>query len=1208
MQKVILLCLALCLLTGLAFGQTAALTGVVTDQSAAVVPDATITAVETSTGVITRAVSSSAGYYHVPVPPGNYRIEATASGFAPSVINAVVNIGEVVTADFSLKLGTTSEQVAVTAEAPLLTTDTGQLTSDMSPKEFETLPIILSDGARPIDGFIYSSLPGATSAAGGNSINGGQQGTNQILIDGLTIGRFDANDAVAEFMPSTDAVGEFTVVMSNFSAEYGQTGGGIASFFMKSGTNEYHGSAYEYNENPIMNAAGFDENAADQPKSSIRQNDYGATFGGPIKKNKTFFFLAWESNRKHEFSLAGKTTLPTKDALGGDFSAWLGSEVGTDALGRPVYQNEIYNPTTTRTVAAGATDPVTGLVNNSGAAAIIRDPFASGGKLNVIPQSYFSQAIMPLLSLFPTPNLAGLTRNMATYNPGSTCCPLFDEDKGSFKVDQVITDNQKLSAFLTWNARDRFSHSGGAVWAPYPDQPISTVKEQLTGGPDARLEYTWTINPSSINELSAGFNRFPNDNGISGDSKYSLAVAGTDPSCFSPLRLSAGNNPIAGLDTQFGIGCGTDEVSNSYLVHDTYSHVVGKHSLKFGAQYIRYRYNTLDISDVGGTFTFSSNSTNLPGFTSSTGNPYASMLLGAVNSGSRGIYTTEPGYRIGQYSFFAQDDWKVTPKLTLNVGVRWELPTPKEEAYDRMSGFDPAIPNPGADGYPGALAFLGNCPASNCLHESSFENWDFKLFAPRIGLAYQINDKLVFRGGYGITYDPSIEFGYGTQTINGFNDEIALNAGTSATGFRQDPVIYLSQLNGASLPSAAQVGVQPYTGKLPNYDPSQVNGGWIDFLPSDALRLPYIQNWSAGFQYQVTKDMLVEANYVGSKGTRLIQGDLTQSYNIDQVPVKYMGLGDILNDDLATDLANPATAKVLAQYGITKLPFPNFESNPTGTTVAIALQPYPQYGAVISDNPNNGMSTYHSLQLTAHKRTTSGLTFIASYSWSKTLTDADSAIYGSGGTFQDIYNMKLEKAIAAFDFTNYFKFTWIYDLPIGQGKRFLGNAGKFDRLFSGWQISMIQNYHSGDPLSIYASVGSGINNPGIRPDYVAGQPLTVSGSGIDTVNGTPYLNPNAFTNPPTSPINGYALSLGDVPRFLPDVRGPWGQSETAAIIKNTRISERFTLQIRADAQNVFNRVIRGDPDTSIGDGPLFGRILSDADGPRVMQVAARLNF
>jgi hypothetical protein len=240
----------------------------------------------------------------------------------------------------------------------------------------------------------------------------------------------------------------------------------------------------------------------------------------------------------------------------------------------------------------------------------------------------------------------------------------------------------------------------------------------------------------------------------------------------------------------------------------------------------------------------------------------------------------------------------------------------------------------------------------------------------------------------------------------------------------------------------------------------------------------------------------------------------------------------------------------------------------------------------------------------ARKQAAHGLTFIAAYTFSKALTDSSSAIYGSGGVIQDTYHM--EKSIAAFDYPHFLKFTWIYELPFGHGRKWLNSNRGWDRLVSGWQITMIQNYHSGDPLSISSSIGTGINNPGLRADYVPGVPLTVASSGIDAVNGTQYLNPAAFTDPPASPVNGFALRYGNTPRFLP-VRGPWIQSETAGLIKDTRLNERFTFQIRADAQNVFNRVVRGDPDTGLGDST-FGMITSDADGPRIIQLGVRLNF
>jgi hypothetical protein len=645
------------------------------------------------------------------------------------------------------------------------------------------------------------------------------------------------------------------------------------------------------------------------------------------------------------------------------------------------------------------------------------------------------------------------------------------------------------------------------------------------------------------------------------------------------------------------------------VYQDTFSYLRGKHSLKFGGEFRRYRYNTYEPGPLSGDFTFTDRETSLPGFTKTTGHPFASYILGAVNKGNRSVYTTEPGYRAGLYAFFAQDDFKVSPKLTLNLGLRWEIPVPQHEVLNRESGFDPTVPNPGADNIPGALVFLGSC--STCIHRDSFQDWYFKEFGPRIGLAYQFSKNMVFRGGYGISYGPPIENNFGSQNLFGFNGGVPLNAGTSPTGFSADPVVYWSALKSASLPTNAQIGVPAFTGTLPNRDPASANGQSLDFMPRNAAAQPYAQNWSAGFQYLLPHDILIQSDYVGSKGTRLINGYFGPWY--DQAPSKYMALGDILGDDLATDLADPVNGPILASFGITKLPYPDFENNNYSTLVGAAVQPFPQYSGLVNNYPTIGNSSYHSLQLMGRKRTTHGLNFIAAYTWSKTITDTDSALYGSGSqTVQDFYNRKAEKAIASFDHPQVLKLTWIYELPFGRGKKWINGRGPTDRLVSGWEVTAIQNYLSGDPLTIIdSSISAGIATNGLRADIVPGVPLTVPSSGLDLANGTPYLNPAAFTDPPLSPNNSFALRIGNSPAFLPHTRGPFHSNEDFGVVKNTRLNERTSLQFRADMFNVFNRVGRGDPDTDLANvGTTFGLINSpDANiGPRVIQLALRLNF
>jgi hypothetical protein len=1189
-------------------GNLGAITGTVQDSSGAVVPDLPLTITNVETGVKWTATTSSAGYYRVAVPPGTYRLETQKQGFKTQIADKIlVPVAQVVTVDLTLQVGNQSEKVEVTSLSPLLTPSTAEVGSSVSPQEFETLPIEVGDGGRQLQTFIFTSLPGTVGDTFSGSINGGQLFSHEILIDGVTIGRYDlSGGSLDEFSPGTDAIAEFKVQTSNYSAEYGETGGGIANFTYKSGTNNFHGTLFEYNKNPVFNAAGVLVDTFGGPKDNQKENNFGGTLGGPIRKEHTFFFFNYEGDRFRSFASAGLMTLPTPAMKNGDFSSWLGAQVGTDALGRPVFRNEIYNPTTTRNVTAGQVDPVTGLTANANA--VVRDPFSSGGNLNVIPAAEFSNASSVLLPLIPDPQLAKNTNNTERL---SGCCPILSRNAYTAKIDHVLTGKQKLWGSFTWNHRDRYNRNSSRTFEPFPGQPINPVKQQIVGGPQVRIAHAWTISSRSVNEFSVGYNRFQNENNITDNAKFTpqLGIPGIPNNCFPPMRFS-GHVPVAPL---FGVGCKNVDPSESYVYQDTYSYLRGKHSLKFGGEFRRYRYNTYEPGPLSGDFSFTDRETSLPGFTTVTGHPFASFILGAVDKGNRSVYTTEPGYRAGLYAFFAQDDFKVSPKLTLNLGLRWEIPLPQREVLNRESGFDPTVPNPGADNILGALVFLGSC--QTCIHRNSFQDWYFKEFGPRIGVAYQFYKNLVFRGGYGISYGPPIENNFGSQNLFGFNSGVPLIKGSSPTGFPQDPVTYLSTLKSAPLPTLAQVGVPAFTGTLPNRDPASANGQSLDFLPRNSAAQPYVQNWSAGLQYQFPHEVLLQADYVGSKGTRLLNGYFGLWYN--QAPSKYMALGDILADDLATDLADPVNGPILASFGITRLPYPNFETNNYSTTVAAALQPFPQYSGLVNNYPTIGNSTYHSLQLMARKTASHGLSFIAAYTWSKTLTDTDSALYASGlQIVQDFFNRKAEKAIASFDHPQVLKLTWIYELPFGHGRKWLNTGGAFDRVASGWQLTAIQNYISGDPLVIFDdSVSPGIQMNGVRADIVAGVPQTVPSHGLDVTNGTPYLNPLAFADPPLSPINSFTLRIGNSPGFLPHTRGPGHSIEDFGIVKNTRLTERTSLQFRADMFNVFNRTGRGNPDTDLADGlpsqgGTFGLIL-DPDqnyNPRVIQLALRMTF
>jgi len=1210
---IIAVCFALILLPQWvqAQGQLGALTGTIFDTSGAVVPGAEITITNMDTQVASSAKSSAAGLYRVPVRPGKYRVEARKEGFKASVATEiVVPVAQVVTIDMTLQVGTATQTVTVTTEAPLLTPSTAEVGASVTPQEFQTLPVIISDGGRQLDTFVWESMPGTTPEwANGASINGGQDSSHAYLIDGVTLGRYDNNNGLGEFQPGTDAIGEFKVQMANYSAEYGTTGGGLVNFSIKSGTNTFHGAGFEYVINPVFNANGLTNNAFGDEKATLRDNNFGGNIGGPIRKNKTFFFFNYEGDRKHQFSYTGLTTVPTPAMVGGDFSAWLpagGNTVeGQDALGRDVYKWGIYDPTSTRVVPAGAPDPVTGLVNNSGADATIRDPFPN----NQIPASMFSTATSSLLQYLPKPQYDTLTKNLPHY--GGTCCPILNRDAYTVKIDQAFGNSNRLSGSFTSAERHRWMRNDQNVtWAPWPGQPLSSAKIQDTGGPQLRILDTWTLNDHTMNVLSLAYNRFLTANNQTDDNKYTAAmgIPGISDLCFPPMALSNSDHAalFGGTKGTMGVSCALRDPMESYIYMDTLTYTHSKHSLKFGGQYIRYRSNNYEPGNVSGSFGFSNLETSAPGFTSSTGHAFASWLLGAATSGSRSVYTTEPGYRAGLFSFFAQDDWRATSKLTLNIGLRWEIPQPKSEAYSRMSEFNPLTPNPTSDGgsIPGAIVWLGSC--STCVHRSSFQDWDFKNLSPRFGLAYQISPKMVFRGGYGISYQPPIENGWGPQTFWGFNDSVIRHRQGGALN-KVNPVLYLSDFKGGTAPGP--LGLPEYTGTLPNMDPTIANGQTADYYGPGNLALPYVQNWSAGIQYQLPHEVLIEANYVGAKGSRLYNKNFGGGFN--QPLTKYLGLGDMLGDTLSDDLADPVASKTLAAYGITKLPYPTFDTDNYSNTVQAALSPYVQYSGLLNETPNMGSSTYHSAQFTVRKNSTHGLTFIAAYTISKNLSNSDSAMYNPT-YIQDFYNRALEKSLTSFDYPQMLKLTWIYSLPFGKGQKWMSSPGKLNVLVSGWQFTAIQNYGSGDPLNISSS-DSTYYTQTVRGDVISGVPQTVTPHGLDVQNyTTQYLNPAAFADPPTAG-SGTATALGTASVFLPNVRGPAHQSEDFGLVKNTPINERVMLQLRADFQNVFNRTGLGNPDTCLcdgmpADGGTFGTISSPMNGPRTIQMGMHITF
>ncbi len=1150
---------ALCLVL-LGQGQSD-VTGVIKDPTGAVVPNATIKLLNPTTNVESSTVTTNAGVYRfVHVPSGEYRITASASGFKSATISpVVVNVSGVVNADLQLEVGNASESITVNAESTLLETASSTIGRSVSPAEFHTWPIFVDDGQRQIQSFIFRSLPGTTGDSYQGTINGGQIGAHEVMIEGITIGRADLAGSTAEFTPSADSVRESRLETGNMSAQYGGGQTAVANFNIQSGTNKLHGTAYEYFMNDKLNAAGFMNNAQGSPKTPFRQNSFGGTIGGPVVipkvydgRNKTFFFFSYEGDRRRNYTLASPRTLPVTDFKKGDFSRLLkasftgnaksGTQVGTDPLGRPVVFGTIYDPSTTRQVNGQW----------------VRDPFAG----NIIPQNRFSKVSAAILQQapIPDPSVDAFLRNI----PGTPNSPIFWLNTYGGKLDHVFNNAHRMSVFINTNDRTRYN-GGGNGFPPIPGSASGPFNNQNVQGWFIRASEDWVITPSRLNHFAFGYNRLINaNNSYSRDQDWpsKIGLNGVAQTTFPQISWNAPNSALGSSLTRLGrSGAGT-EPNGSWIFQDDFTMVLKRHTIRVGAEVRYYFYNEDPSGNTSGSYTFANYQTAEPNNTSSTGFSFASFLLGAVRNSSLNILAVKPESRVMNPAFYVTDDWRVSSTLTINAGLRWDIVGALREVGNRMSGLDLQASNPDAANYPGALVFIDK------LGLNSFQNNYYKELAPRVGFAWQANSKVVLRGGYGINYAAPIRNGFGMASITGYNG----SNNFSAVGTR-DPRFYWDN------------GYPAYNGKLPNTDPSQQNGADIYLIRPDSSRQPYVQNWTIGLQWLLPSEAVLETSYIGNKGTRL----MAQGYaNMQQLPVKYLSLGDKLLDDVA-------------DHPEIRLPYAGFEGS-----VAQALRPLPQYNGASDLYPNWGNSNYHAFQAVLRKRLSRGISYLVSYTFSKALTDTDSAV--DAASVQDVYNRRLERSVASFDQTHGLRLTWVYELPFGKGKTYLNTGGFTNAVLGGWTVTGIQEYRSGDALAITTEIDTSASlfNGVVRGDIIPGVDPIADKGGVDFVNGTQYLNPKAFASPPTT-SGGVPLRLGTAPRYLGNVRGPVRVSEDFGIFKRFAFGEERNVEFRSDFLNAFNRAGRANPNTDLDSG-LFGLITGSAYGPRTIQLSLRLNF
>lgn len=1155
-------------------GERGSLDGIVVDPTGAVVPSATVRALHTATGVEHAVMTSDAGVYRIAsLPAGTYRVTVSAPSFKTAVReNIAIGVAQTLTVNFDLQVGSISEQVTVSSESPLIESGTFELGSYVSKKEFDTWPIVVGDGRRQIQQFIFTSLPGTVGGTWAGSINGSQNFSHEILIDGMSIGRMDlAGGANNEFSPSAEAVSEFKLQRGSVSAQYtgGQTA--VANFATKSGTNSLRGTAYYYGQNDALMANSFNSNAAGVPRQPFRQHNYGYSAGGPVVlpkiydgRNKSFWFHNLERTTQTNLMQTDFTQLPTADFKRGNFSRLLdpaftghassGRVVGADALGRPVPFGAIYDPATSR------------LVGDSW----VRDPFPG----NIVPRNQWSPVARNILELAPIadPLFDTMLRNTPSLG---TCCPRFGETMLTFKGDHLLNSKHRLSGLFNRNFRSRFNSPGGR-WGMPPDTPTNVYQWQDTPGTMVRLAYDATLTPTFLARAAVGYNRFGNLNQsyfVDQDWPQQIGMQNVPGTHFP--RLLFGGQPFQGAAIGAGGGLGSAAAGGSFngstIVQTDFTYVRGRHILKFGMEHRRYYFNQR-IRSGSGTFTFHPNQTAQPGFLLQTGHSFASFLLGAYDSTSRGIALTNPGSRWRSLDFYIQDDWKVTNKLTLNIGLRWGNIGGLHEVAGRMSGIDFDAHNPAA-GRPGALVFADDLGARGFMQPYH------RLFAPKFGFAYAMNEKLVWRGAYGINNTPPILNGWSAGSFFGYNGSIVRNRGNTPVRFAEDTLGFLHER------------YPDFVGVLPNKDPSLANGLSIDYYRPDATRLPYVQNWSFGFQYELPASTVLEINYIGNKGTRLRAAGFSQPNNLPfTVTQQY---GDIL--------PRPWTpASPIPQ------PFRGF----AGTNLQ-ALRPFPQYLGITDLFPNIGSSSYHSMQAQVTRHFRGGFSVLGAYTWSKAIGLTDDAI-GTEGV-ADVFNQRLERSITNFNFPHFLKASWIYELPFGAGRAVRLNRFA-DVFLGGWQLSGIHTLRSGAPVAIGTAGLALPTGTGIRPDWVMGQnivndhaaPLNFRGcAGCPT-----YLNPAAFANPPLFPGGQNVVQrLGTLGPMLPNIRDRHFVNEDVSIQKQFKLGggEGRYVELRGTFLNPFNRAGIGGLITNIMD-PNFGQFTGQQRGPRNIELALRIHW
>ncbi|HUL36029.1 MAG TPA: TonB-dependent receptor [Candidatus Eisenbacteria bacterium] len=1242
---------------------TGSILGTVTDASGAVVVGASVTLTNEGTGASLTTTTGTDGVYKFsPVKIGSYKIDVSTKGFQPvTAKGVVVNIGVDVVQNFSLKPGNVTQTIEVTAAAPLLESQSAAIGQVTDTRAVNDLPL---NGRN----FTFLAQLGAgvntpqadtrgNAATGAFSANGLRPAQNNYLLDGI-----DNNSDTVDFLngtnfvvlPPVDAVQEFRVETSNFSAEFGRSGAAVLNATIKSGTNEIHGSAWEFFRNDVLDAADFFENAGGIKKGALRQNQFGVTIGGPVVipkvfngRNKLFFFADYEGFRRVQGTvLTG--SVPTDSEVNSGYTNFQDlitgqSGANVDNLGRSFANGTILDPASTRLLTAGSNDPVTGLpVLSTG---YTRDPLsttfgtaacpvttASFGAanmntcaLNVIPVGRLDPNAVNLLKLYPAPTTSALFSNYANS-------PKLFEHSNSFDARLDGNFNDKNQAFFRFSLKDDPQFIP-AIFGGVADGGGFQQGNQTANAQQSAFGYTHTFSPTLINELRLGFNYLHTTR--SGPSSTDLSDL---PSQYGiqdiPQTTLNGGLPAFGINGLATLGSNaflpSDEVTSTFQLTDSVTKIWGKHTFKAGFEYQHVKFSTLQPPWSRGEFDYNGAFTDVP-LTGSNGNtgranflltPTVSTVPGGVDyvGGSSNIYIsnislTDNGKNY--YGGFVQDDWKITPKLTLNLGLRYDFFGLVFEHHGAQANFVPNGAPLGGPAYiipgdPTAVAAELSPSFVNLLTTDGIQlqitnkyggglgNTQGNNFAPRVGFAYQVTPKLVVRGGFGMFYNGFENRGFSPNLGENYPFQFNFNFFPANNG---TPYIFQDPNNpGQPCPTAGPGGSATFeTGfSCTPLEPTQViaNGLGLRGIQFN-YQTPYNMGANLTVQYQLTNTIAAQVAYVNSLARHL-----------ESFP----------NSNLPSTIVGPNVGES------TLVPFPDFG---TGSSLAVT----------------DGISNYHSLQTKIEKRFGSGLSLLATYTYSKVLSDAHDLLNGGsvgntgGGNVNGYrapnvpgFGIRADYALAPQDIRNVFHFSGSYDLPFGKGKRWASDAeGWRNQVVGGWSINWILTLQDGQPITIPCptQTASGVACGAL---FVAGQSPKL---GLHTdANGklSWFGNPAAFTQPcvlddsgtpiPNSPTGCVALTGTGALGGISQVAGPGYHRMDFSIFKNFPITERATLQFRTEFFNITNHPNFNAPGFG-GNGVVaisgstnftnsnFGEIGSTRDAPydpRQIQFALKLLF